>query len=47
MQHRANDNIVFNRQGRKRPHQLEGAAYAASANFIGPEAVDALTGKGD
>ena len=47
MQHRADDDIVFDRQGRKRPHQLEGAAYAASADFIGPEPVDALTGEGD
>ena len=47
MQQGADDDVVLDRERRKRTHQLEGAADAAPADDVGPEPVDALAGEMD
>ena len=47
MQHRADDDIVLDRQCRKRSHQLKGASYPTAADLIRPAPIDTLTGEGD
>src|SRR5262245_20231510 len=46
-QHRADDAVCLDGEGRERPHQLEGAADAATADLVGRKSVNAVTGKGD
>ena len=47
MQHRPDNDIVLDRQCRKRTHQLKRAAYSATADFIRPEPVNALIREDD
>ena len=44
-QQRADHDVDLDAQRRKRPHDLEGAADAAAADFVGAQAVDPLAGE--
>ena len=46
-QQRADHDVVLDRERRKRPHDLEGAADAAAADLVGRQPVDALARERD
>src|SRR5262249_36733732 len=46
-QHRADDDVVLDGERRERPHQLEGAADAATTDLVRRKSVNAVTGKRD
>ncbi len=46
-QERADDDVVLDRERRKRPHDLERASHTAPAHRVGRQPIDALAAEGD